>query len=531
MGRALEDMIGRQQTALTILILLFALVAFHFINSSTDDAFITFRYAENEATGKGLVFNTGERVEGYSNFLFAQILSLLVYLNLSEFAHGLLIWSKALGLFSGLLCVLIVRKSSRLLSDVGEDDTRPLLIVILAPLLLCASPQFVAWTVGGLETSFCALLVAKAQYYGLKIVVGRGSRVRDHILFSLLFFLASITRPEIPILYLAALSMVFFRTVRQAGSFKRMLINVAAYSIPFAGFIAWRYSYYGDIFPNTFYAKATGGGAAQFWDGLEYFGFGIATIFGPFIFLCLSPIFINRKRELEVHDKNAKAGYWFLLWQLVAMSAFIIYSGGDWMGSYRLFMPVIPAVVLLVQFGTVRLWDRLGEARSQKRSRRSLYGAIIVTIIALIVYHVVDIAVVTGSPSGYLVRDLLNREYYSIACMMREEIPPNSTVALGEAGLIPYYSKLKTIDMRGLMDRYIAHLEGEAHAKFEPMYIFRRKPNYLLLVDVTGQTWSEHNYQNMLLDHEVLNVDYELVGDEAMLDLFHKYRFILYRKR
>ncbi len=34
-----------------------------------DDAFISFRYAENLVQGKGLVYNEGERVEGYTNFL------------------------------------------------------------------------------------------------------------------------------------------------------------------------------------------------------------------------------------------------------------------------------------------------------------------------------------------------------------------------------------------------------------------------------------------------------------------------------
>ena len=36
----------------------------------TDDAFISFRYVHNLLEGHGLVFNPGERVEGYSNFLW-----------------------------------------------------------------------------------------------------------------------------------------------------------------------------------------------------------------------------------------------------------------------------------------------------------------------------------------------------------------------------------------------------------------------------------------------------------------------------
>jgi arabinofuranosyltransferase len=35
-----------------------------------DDAYISFRYAENWVDGLGLVFNPGQHVEGYTNFLW-----------------------------------------------------------------------------------------------------------------------------------------------------------------------------------------------------------------------------------------------------------------------------------------------------------------------------------------------------------------------------------------------------------------------------------------------------------------------------
>src|SRR4051794_37248022 len=41
-----------------------------------DDAYISFRYAENLASGHGLVYNLGERVEGYTNFLWVVLLAL-----------------------------------------------------------------------------------------------------------------------------------------------------------------------------------------------------------------------------------------------------------------------------------------------------------------------------------------------------------------------------------------------------------------------------------------------------------------------
>src|SRR5436189_992982 len=47
----------------------------HYAGWMDDDAFISFRYAQNLAEGNGLVFNPGERVEGYTNFLWVLLLA------------------------------------------------------------------------------------------------------------------------------------------------------------------------------------------------------------------------------------------------------------------------------------------------------------------------------------------------------------------------------------------------------------------------------------------------------------------------
>ena len=59
------------------ILFLFLVSVFQIESEEIDDAFISFRYAENFAQGKGLVFNSGERVEGYSNFLWVILLGLL----------------------------------------------------------------------------------------------------------------------------------------------------------------------------------------------------------------------------------------------------------------------------------------------------------------------------------------------------------------------------------------------------------------------------------------------------------------------
>src|SRR3989339_1269853 len=46
-----------------------------------DDAYTSLRYVKNFLEGKGLVFNEGERVEGYTNFLWIMILCGIGFLN------------------------------------------------------------------------------------------------------------------------------------------------------------------------------------------------------------------------------------------------------------------------------------------------------------------------------------------------------------------------------------------------------------------------------------------------------------------
>ncbi|MGB7063098.1 MAG: hypothetical protein WBF13_12190, partial [Candidatus Zixiibacteriota bacterium] len=61
---------------LSLIISLILLFHVNYLRFVCDDAFISFRYAKNFVEGHGLVYNIGEKVEGYSNFLWTLLLSL-----------------------------------------------------------------------------------------------------------------------------------------------------------------------------------------------------------------------------------------------------------------------------------------------------------------------------------------------------------------------------------------------------------------------------------------------------------------------
>jgi hypothetical protein len=63
-----------------------------------DDAFISLRYAKHLAEGQGLVYNIGERVEGYTNLLWTLLLSLAHLL-----PGDVVIWTKLFSVAAALV--------------------------------------------------------------------------------------------------------------------------------------------------------------------------------------------------------------------------------------------------------------------------------------------------------------------------------------------------------------------------------------------------------------------------------------------
>ncbi|UCB51561.1 MAG: hypothetical protein JSV10_06080, partial [Candidatus Zixiibacteriota bacterium] len=79
------------------------------LDFTQDDAFVSYRYVENFIQGNGLVFNSGERVEGYTNFLWIIVLSVFAQLGLN-----IIVVSKILGVASGCTALILLYQLSRL---------------------------------------------------------------------------------------------------------------------------------------------------------------------------------------------------------------------------------------------------------------------------------------------------------------------------------------------------------------------------------------------------------------------------------
>ncbi len=220
----------------------------------TDDAFISFRYVRNLLEGHGLVYNPGEYVEGYSNFLW--ILELAVIWGLfgvrPEQAAPWLSVAFTAGTIAAMTWWI-----TRLpwLRHRG-------LVAWMALGIVCSSATFAVWTSGGgLETRqftfFILLAVVCLSLYR--------DRAAGLLAASLSLAAASLTRPEGPMIaaccfgWFALQGMVDRGRPGQHRDGLRALFYLTAPCVALvAAHYLFRYAYYGEWLPNTYYAKHVG---------------------------------------------------------------------------------------------------------------------------------------------------------------------------------------------------------------------------------------------------------------------------------
>ncbi len=277
----------------------------------TDDAFISFRYVRNLLEGHGLVFNPGEYVEGYSNFLW--ILELATIWGIlgvrPEHAAPYLSVAYTIGTIAVMLWWIA---RSPLRHDSG-------LIAWMSLGLLCSSATFAVWTSGGgLETRQFTFFVLLAV---VCLAVHNDSR-RGLLLASLSLSAAALTRPEGPLI--AACCFTWFAAQRFVATRRLDWRELAALVAPFAILVAahfiFRYAYYGEWLPNTYYAKHI---RPWYESGFRYL---VAAALETGLYILLPLTYLALRVRWRIYKDSI---YGLVLLCLGAHMAYILQIGGD----------------------------------------------------------------------------------------------------------------------------------------------------------------------------------------------------------
>jgi hypothetical protein len=409
----------------------------------SDDAYISFRYARNLAEHGELVFNLGERVEGYTNFLWTVMLAAGMWLGVSPLSS-----SRFLGvLFAVGTLAVAVRMSLRL------DRERPSRFHLIAPLGLAATGAFACWASGGLETQLFTFL----SFLAFERLLAEVDE-RQGISSALFFALAALTRPEGVLLFgLGGLWRVAVNLWREERLLPRRqeLLWLGVFAAMFVPYFAWRWSYYGWPFPNTFYVKSSGGPGTRT-QGLYYLrrfveDYGVA-------FLILVGILgwpgraERRRRSLFFLTAIVWAGF----------GAYVVSVGGDFMGLYRFILPVLPLGAVVLQEALRTLARRLAPLTGPRTL--AVVGVLIGASFLAGSGKVTRVnATVEDADNGidtpaYLKRYALNR--IPVGIVLGRYARPDDLMTVGGAGVIPYYSGIRAYDVFGLVDAHIAHDRG-----------------------------------------------------------------------
>lgn len=475
-----------------------------------DDAFITLRYAANVVDGQGFVFNVGERVEGYSNFSW-------VLLSAAAIKAGLdpLVTMRLLGIASGLLCLPLAWALSR--RFLGSESWAAL----VAPAVLAITPPMARHATTGLETLFFTLLLLLALWF----LQSPSSARRNLALVAVLWGL-TLTRPEgFVFAFVLLLPLVPGQLAAWFGQpddrpFKTNgLVIIAGFVLLGGAFFLWRWSYFGEFLPNTYYAKMTGdpGGVI---DGIQYGAEFLRNCIAlPLLALALVPCVIGQCRPIFRH----------LLLVLMAYGGFVVAAGGDWMMVYRLFVPVLPLLAVGSAAGLGELFARLPDTSlSAPRWRLALLCGVVAALSTISTFNY-EVAVWRQvSPEleagGYLVSS-----YRDLGCWLAENTPENATIAVSDIGAIGYFSKRQIVDMFGLVDKHIARRPGKQHGKTDTAYILARNPDFIVLVRTEGQG---HHYLR-LPDGELwrsvafrtaysLTREFPMPGTNELIEIFER---------
>jgi arabinofuranosyltransferase len=426
-----------------------------YYNFIIDDTFISLVYAKNFIRGNGITFN-GEYVAGYSNFLWVIVLSLPGFLGID-----LVLSAKMLGIACAC-CTLA------LLVIIGRRIFQDALSGLIACILLSVSSPYIIWSVAGLETLGFTLLLLASIYLIVR------EEQRGAIRWSVLTLVAlALTRPEGIGLVVALSGMRLLSRLLQNRTSVRSWSYIAGSVLPFvlyACFIGWHTSYYSYPFATTMYAK-TGDTTRQIKAGAKYLlNFESETKELAIFFVCCLPfVFISPRRRLLNSITLGAIG---------AYVAFIIISGGDWMPVYRFIVPLLPLIYFILA------QEMIIVSSLYMRIYRPLGAVIGVLIVILAAWSIWQASSTHDDEVHFVART--SRSTEQLAKLMATLMTPDNTVALIDAGAIPYYTEAHVIDMVGLNDNHIAHLPGGFMEKYDNQYVLSRRPDFVEM-HISGQ--------------------------------------------
>lgn len=471
-----------------------------------DDAFITYRYAQNIVEGRGFRFNDDERTLGTTTPLYTLALA-----GAGLVFRDIPLSSLALNWLAVFLGGVIL---SRALSRFIFPGT-----AALGGAVFMFFPMF--HRISGMETNFLIFLLMLAIY-----LFSRGRSV-------LAFFiagLAALTRSEA--LLLAPLFLLVLLLRREV---KTMLKGAGVFMLTLLPWCVFSFFYFDALLPNTFFIKTSGGhlggslwrrlaGKLEGVFSLRFLDSAFIVAFVrelPYYFhyyftwmvLFAAGLFLSAREMIRREFLRL-----LVLWILLYVLGFAVLDTPPFAWYYVLAFALIPAVLAC---GLERV--RVLGAALMKNKRAGFSAA---AILGLLLLGFETAGVLELFYGDWYARHMPRLERYDtylhISSFIRARVPARESVAMEEIGIVGYYTENKIWDFYSLV-----HRAGRLPFGF-PAESKQRIPYLLTLMDPGYVLVSSHRY----LTHYAFR-DYEMVGIFPVLQVRWdpEFYYMLLKKR
>ena len=389
---------------------------------TVDDAYITLRYARNLVEHGSLVWNVGDMppVEGYTGLVWPLIAAALMWMQIDPVVGLDVISYGCTFVMPGIFWLV--------LKELGASE--PQRRVGLALLLI--GPWWGMHAGSGLET----------MLFTVELLVCVWAWLRRSAWVPLLLLLSALTRPEGVAFAVVLFGASWWRGERRIGNWLGLFV------LPGALYFAWRWHYYGQLLPNTFYVKGNGGRSSWL---------DVAQLLAAVILLPLLAWRASRPRTALLSPVRG-----LVVGLLALMSGLLIFYGqSELMMNYehRFFVPFLPLLWLML----VATWGDVTWHNS--------YG------LGYAILCVVTWVGVGTTTANYAY--MLRSEHAPAAAWIHEHIVPTATLlVIVDAGWVPWATDLRTIDGGALNDAYLAH-ERDSGKSVD--YLFAQQPTVVLL--------------------------------------------------
>jgi hypothetical protein len=465
---------------------LFAALCVMLYRFIVDDAFICLRYGRDLADGFGLVFSTdgSPRIEGCTTFLWTVLAAVPFKLGLSD--DGASHFMKAAGIVFGAGVIGLVGWAGSL---AGGSARRGLLAMFAAATV----PYLALWSVGGLESTMYLFWLALAVCLYLREAMAHRIRLASFAVLAL----AAMTRPEGAFLTMGLVVwdigeiLVGWRLggrAEAAARTKRFLPGLAAFLVIFGAYYAWRLSYYGYAFPNSFYAKK---GTLVMADLIRR-----GTEILPFLFYVTPLVLLIALRSISSPRWLVGRASLCLALGLTACVGFAFVARREWMPGFRYELPILPFLLPLAVVAGADVVRRLvagemagenpaprgkrpappGGRRHSAEAAAPAAGGKAVAV-ALLVFGLWGLAPMAQIQTNVQAEDWLGRGHIAVGKWMARWSPPGASLACADVGAMPYYSRLARV--------YDTHWEGlldleTAHGKYDFWRFVRKEPTFIV---------------------------------------------------